>query len=84
MEDFYQLSATDIRGQLFDFDTLRGKVVLIVNTASKCGFTPQFEGYTKLTKTKDWWCWVFPATNLVSKILAMKRKLVSFAKSIMA
>ena len=44
MEDFYQLSATDIRGQLFDFDTLRGKVLLIENTSSKCGFTPQVEG----------------------------------------
>ena len=48
MNEFYQLSATDLHGTKFDFEQLRGKVVLIVNTASKCGFTPQYEGLQTL------------------------------------
>ena len=40
--DFYSLSAMTIDGQLMDFSSLKGKRVLIVNTASKCGFTPQY------------------------------------------
>ena len=37
-----------IDGTLIDFATYKGKKVLIVNTASKCGFTPQYEGLQKL------------------------------------
>lgn len=48
MTTFYQLSATDICGKPFDFEQLKGKTVLIVNTASKCGFTPQYEGLEQL------------------------------------
>lgn len=48
MNEFYQLNATDLHGNTFDFEQLRGKVVLIVNTASKCGFTPQYEGLQTL------------------------------------
>lgn len=40
---FYQFKVTTIEGDTFDFSSLKGKKVLIVNTASKCGFTPQYK-----------------------------------------
>jgi glutathione peroxidase len=39
---FYSLKATANNGSTIDFETFRGKKVLIVNTASSCGYTPQF------------------------------------------
>lgn len=39
---FYSLQAEDGEGNPYNFDTLRGKVVIIVNVASLCGFTPQY------------------------------------------
>jgi glutathione peroxidase len=47
-EDFYSLKANDIEGSVYDFSALKGKVVLIANVASKCGFTNQYEGLQKL------------------------------------
>ena len=44
----YSLSFTDINGNEVDLEPFRGKPALIVNTASKCGFTPQYEGLQKL------------------------------------
>jgi glutathione peroxidase-family protein len=40
---FHELSATNIKGEKIDFKSLKGKTVLIVNTASQCGFTPQLK-----------------------------------------
>ncbi len=49
MEDnFYQFKARSLQGKEIGMDTYKGKVVLVVNTASKCGLTPQYEGLEKL------------------------------------
>ena len=45
---FYLLKASTINHEDFDFSTLKGKKVLIVNTASKCGFTPQYKELQEL------------------------------------
>ncbi|WP_288353820.1 glutathione peroxidase [uncultured Marinobacter sp.] len=47
-QSIYDFNAADIRGEEHSLDVFRGKVLLIVNTASKCGFTPQFEGLQSL------------------------------------
>lgn len=48
MVSIYDFSANALRGGLVEMSEYRGKVVLIVNTASKCGLTPQYKGLEAL------------------------------------
>jgi len=49
--NFYDLEAKDIRGNLVSLSAFKGKTILIVNTATKCGLAPQFEGLELLYQT---------------------------------
>ena len=50
MAAIYDFKALDNKGKELDFAQFEGKVLMIVNTASKCGFTPQYDGLEALNK----------------------------------
>ncbi|MEO5650603.1 MAG: glutathione peroxidase [Ginsengibacter sp.] len=61
----YQFKVTSLDGGTIDFSTFKGKKILVVNTASKCGFTPQYIELEKLYSehSKDLVIVGFPANN---------------------
>jgi glutathione peroxidase len=66
MTTFYDLKSELPSGTTYTFDQLKGKVVLIVNVASKCGFTPQYKGLQALYdkyKDKDFLILGFPCNQ---------------------
>ncbi len=62
----YQFTVEDISGEKFDLKELKGKKVMLVNTASKCGYTPQYADLQRLYekyKSQDFTIIGFPANN---------------------
>ena len=79
----YDFSANSIQGQPADFGSQRGKVFLIVNTASKCGFTPQFAGLEQLASDyKDRGLEVvgFPCNQFLSQDPGSNEEIESFCQ----
>ena len=85
-ETIYQFKVEDLSGDTFDFSTLKGKKILVVNTASECGLTPQYEQLQEIYekyKAKNFVIVGFPANNfgahknpvLISKLLLLSKKL---------
>ena len=65
-KSIYQFKVQDLSGKPFDFAQLKGKKVMIVNTASECGLTPQYEELQKLYnlfQDSDFEIIGFPANN---------------------
>jgi len=83
MSTVYDFEALQINGQPVSLSQFKGRVMLIVNTASACGFTPQFAGLEELHQTYDDQGLVVEkashATSLVRKTPAATMKSPSFA-----
>lgn len=79
----YQFKVKDINGQNFDFANLKGKKIMIVNTASKCGLTPQYEQlealYTKY-KAKNFVIVGFPANDFLAQEPGTDKEIAQFCQ----
>lgn len=83
MEDIYQFEVTDLYGDSFDFSSLKGKKLMVVNTASECGLTPQYEDLQKLYDTykdQDFVIVGFPANNFGGQEPGTDAEIASFCK----
>ncbi|MES2544345.1 MAG: glutathione peroxidase [Bacteroidota bacterium] len=82
-ENIYQFKVKDLYGKEFDFASLKGKKVMIVNTASECGLTPQYEQlqqiYTEY-KDKNFVIIGFPANNFGAQEPGTNTEIATFCK----
>lgn len=82
-QSIHSFVVKDISGNDFKFSDLKGKKVMIVNTASKCGLTPQYEDLQKLYseyKEKDFVIVGFPANNFMFQEPGSNEDIASFCQ----
>lgn len=83
-KSLYDFKATTIDGQPFDLSTLKGKKVLVVNVASKCGYTPQYAQLEELYKKYRAGNFViigFPANNFMGQEPGTNAEILEFCTS---
>ncbi|QKG80007.1 glutathione peroxidase [Tenuifilum thalassicum] len=81
---FYSFTVTDIDGNEFSLSSLKGKKVMVVNTASKCGLTPQYEDLQALYekyKDKNFIIIGFPANNFMGQEPGSNEQIKEFCTS---
>ncbi len=82
-QSIHQFKVTDLSGNTFDFASLKGKKVMVVNTASKCGLTPQYkdlETLYKIYKDKGFVIVGFPANNFASQEPGTNEEIAQFCQ----
>jgi glutathione peroxidase len=82
-QTIYQFKVEDLSGKTFDFSTLKGKKIMIVNTASKCGLTPQYKELEALYKeyaAKGFVIIGFPANNFASQEPGTNEEIAAFCQ----
>lgn len=82
-QTIYQFKVEDLYGKPFDFSSLRGKKIMIVNTASKCGLTPQYKELEALYKeysAKGFVIVGFPANNFASQEPGTNEEIATFCQ----
>ena len=82
-QTIYQFKVEDLSGNVFDFASLKGKKIMIVNTASKCGLTPQYkdlEAVYKEYKDKGFVIVGFPANNFASQEPGTNEEIQTFCQ----
>lgn len=83
MKSIHDFKVTDLYGEEFDFSTLKGKKVMVVNTASECGLTPQYEQLQEVYehyKDKDFTIVGFPANNFGAQEPGSDKEIAAFCK----
>jgi len=82
-ESIDQFKVEDIEGKTFDFSTLKGKKIMVVNTASKCGLTPQYEKLEEIYKkykNKNFVIVGFPANDFMSQEPGSDKEIATFCQ----
>lgn len=82
-KSIYDFKVEDINGEEFDFASLEGKKIMIVNTASKCGLTPQYEQLQAIYEKYEDENFIiigFPANNFMQQEPGDDEEIASFCK----